>query len=86
METAKIRAKFTVTTITRHHLFQGVQVTLTPVFDPGESNENRQFWQATPAGKIELSISNPESAEVFELGESYYVDFVPCKSDSSCRD
>lgn len=80
METARVRAKFTVITITRHHLFQGVQVTLTPVFDPGESSENRQFWQATPAGKIELSISNPESAEVFELGESYYIDFSKASS------
>lgn len=38
-------------------------------------NENTSFWDATPSGNVELSISNPDAAEFFELGESYYIDF-----------
>ena len=47
------------------------KVTLTAVVCGSE--ENKEFWKYTPAGKIEIQISNPEV--VFEPGE-YYVDFT----------
>jgi hypothetical protein len=42
-----------------------------------KDNENAAFWSATPSGQITMTISNPDAAELFELGESYYVDFTP---------
>jgi hypothetical protein len=58
----------------------GIQpkVFLSPAYAPDDpQSENGRFWQATPAGSIELSINNPAAAEVFEVGREYYVDFLP---------
>ena len=40
------------------------------------SPENRKFWNATPSGKIEINIVNPEAVKEFDLGKEYYVDFT----------
>lgn len=48
-------------------------VTLSAV--TGGSEENESFFSATPIGTIEMTITNPDAAESFELGASYYVDF-----------
>jgi hypothetical protein len=48
------------------------------VFVPvsGSSPENKKFWSATPSGRIELGIVNPEAAKEFNLLKEYYVDFT----------
>ena len=66
-----IRSKFNVAEITKFGNGGGTKVTLFPVIN--QSEENKSFWDATPSGKIELNISNPDAE--FELGE-YYVDFT----------
>lgn len=43
------------------------------------SEENKSFWNATPAGSISLSITNPEAVNQFEVGKEYYVDFTPAE-------
>lgn len=43
----------------------------------GATDENKAFFAATPAAKIEMTITNPDAAETFELGKEYYVDFSP---------
>lgn len=48
-----------------------------PVGD--DSPENKQFWEATPSGRIELGVVNPEAVEEFELLKEYYVDFTEVK-------
>ena len=71
-----VRAKFRVSEITRT-LFtgqEGVKITLFPVTDGSE--ENKSFYQYTPAGKIELGTINAEAAAEFKLGKSMYVDFT----------
>lgn len=40
------------------------------------SEENRQFWAATPAGVLDLTITNKSAAAVFEQGAEYYLDIV----------
>jgi len=41
----------------------------------GESEENKAFWAATPAGKLEVtSILH----DAFEVGRDYYLDIIPC--------
>jgi hypothetical protein len=42
----------------------------------GGSEENKNFFQYTPSGKIELGIMNQEAAKQFEVGKEYYVDFT----------
>ncbi len=76
---SKVRAKFRVTSIARK-LYQsgdtaGVGVvTLNPV--TGGSDENKEFWKATPHGSIELHVTAKDPAELFELGRAYYVEFT----------
>lgn len=43
----------------------------------GQSGENQQFFLATPVGRIELSVTNPDAVGFFQPGKSYYVDFTP---------
>lgn len=50
---------------------------LTPVYD--EEGENREFWDATPSGSIQLGTVNPAAWEHFEIGAEYYVDFTPAQ-------
>lgn len=74
-----VRAKFTVTSITRTKHWDPTKgeiqtIKLTPVSDGSE--ENRAFFAATPAGSIELGTVNEAAARSFELGKSYYIDFV----------
>ena len=43
----------------------------------GGTPEDNTFAQATPTATVDISITNPETVGFFDLGESYYVDFVP---------
>ena len=40
------------------------------------SEENKRFFQLTPAGNIRLETVNPEAADEFQMGKMYYVDFT----------
>lgn len=52
-------------------------VKLQPVYGNNDPNhENTKFWNATPAGAIELGVINLEAAGQFEIGREYYVDFT----------
>ena len=68
------RAKFICEEIIKKHRFEGAVIKLVPVM--GGSEENKSFWQYTPAGEITLNITNERAIELFKLGEEYYVDFT----------
>jgi len=81
-ETMKVRCKFYVASITHHHASYPnaeptscVNISLSPIWE--EDGPNRKWSKATPNGKIEMTITNPEAAEAFELGKIYNVDFTP---------
>jgi hypothetical protein len=38
------------------------------------SQENQQFFQATPSGQITFQTVNKQAADQFEQGKEYYVD------------
>lgn len=75
-----VRAKFSVTSITqvpnwdknKHPIFT---IKLAPVM--GDSPENKMFYEATPAGAIELQTVNYNAGSQFIAGAEYYIDFVP---------
>ena len=48
-----------------------------PVYSEDPSSENAKFWNATPAGHIDLGVVNPEAWQHFELGQEYFVEFTP---------
>lgn len=49
----------------------GQQATLQAVTDTADP-ENKAFWEATPNGKLEISISNPVLRDFFKPGKAYY--------------
>jgi hypothetical protein len=50
-------------------------VVLTPVYSGSE--ENKAFWEQTPAGSITLTITNEAARDQFQPGKEYFVDFTP---------
>jgi len=71
---ATVRAKFRCDDI--HDQFEGKSVTLHAVY--ADSPENKEFFQATPSGTIEVYIKSA-AAEKFTAGANYYVDFTPAE-------
>lgn len=67
-----VRAKFKCTSIT--HGEDSSSVVLSPVTNGSE--ENKTFYKWTPGGSIGLNILSKETAENFEPGKEYYVDFT----------
>lgn len=51
----------------------------TPVYSDKPNSENKQFWDATPSGSLQLGVVNPEAWEMFELNKEYYLDFSPAE-------
>jgi hypothetical protein len=75
-----VRAKFVVQSITRQNHWDRAKgeihtIKLQPV--TGGSDENKEFYAATPSGGIELGTVNGDAGKQFELGGEYYVDFTP---------
>ena len=81
-----IRGKFRCQSVQEHTDQQGGEVeptkyseyvTLFPVTGhAGESAENKTFWKATPSGKLELSVDNPEAWGHFQEGGEYFIDIT----------
>lgn len=67
-----VTAKFRVTGI------NGNNVRLDAV--EGDTDENKNFWEATPSGTIELYITNEKALDQLEEGEEYYVNFNKARS------
>ncbi len=59
-----------------------VNVRLSPVYagegaDPKvTSKEDGSFWEATPNGKLEMTVNNPLAAEQFQPGDVFYISFT----------
>lgn len=68
----KVRAKFKCDSV--KSFVGGKEVVFSPVTTGSE--ENKEFWQYTPAGELKMQISNLPAAEMFVPGEEYYLDFT----------
>lgn len=51
---------------------EGQNVAFHPVYSGSE--ENKQFFAATPGGQFQLYIVNPSVLDQFEIGKEYYID------------
>jgi predicted ATP-grasp superfamily ATP-dependent carboligase len=82
-----VRAKFRVV---RHEQAEGnVYHPSTEKYGPGVwhavvlqavingSEENKQFYAATPSGEIKMSMVRADTAAQFPIGAEVYVDFTP---------
>ncbi|WP_142783368.1 hypothetical protein [Changchengzhania lutea] len=72
---SKVRAKFECVELVEDSQNESKHVSFSPVIDG--SDENKSFSKYTPAGLINLQISNEtEGSNAFEIGKEYYVDFT----------
>lgn len=72
------RAKFMVLAIKKRANYPGaVELEMGAVYSTDPNHENKAFWEATPNADLKMFITNPKAAEMFVLGEEYYVDFTP---------
>lgn len=81
-----VRAKFRCLSIT--YRLDHTSVELKPVIPkgdgwPGGSEENRQFWQASPTG--EASVTYRHTSPPFKVGEYYYIDLQEVPEDAPGR-
>jgi hypothetical protein len=72
-----VKAKFICNTISKSKFSKqdcgSAKVILTPV--TSGSDENKEFWQYTPSGHLEMTIKNEAAEKYFEVGEEYYLTF-----------
>ena len=71
-----VRAKFLCHSTTAYAPSNGsvqIGVVLFPVF----GNGNASWSEATPHGKVELTVTTPEAAAAFVAGRHYWLDFTP---------
>ncbi len=70
-----IRAKFQCQEVAK--TTDVTRVKLTPV--TGNTDDNKSWSKWTPAGQIDMLITNPDAADAFVPGEEYFVDFKSVK-------
>ena len=51
-------------------------VKLNPSYETGV---NKEFFQATPTGSLEMTINNPGAFDFFKRGKKYWLDFTPAE-------
>jgi hypothetical protein len=72
---SNVRAKFVCNGVDDKPEYEQKSASFSPVTTGSE--ENKSFAKYTPAGSIQLSISNETpAANFFEPGKEYYVDFT----------
>lgn len=67
-----MRAKFNVSKIVKEPY--GEEISLHAVYSASNNTEDNQFAAATPAGHLQITITNPKALGYFVEGESYYLD------------
>lgn len=80
MNKPQVRAKFQVSSKEERLSYGGAKETvikMRPVTQGSE--ENREFYQYTPSGNIDLGTVNQQAADYFEFGKEYYIDFTEAK-------
>ena len=69
-----MRAKFSVSKVTDQPW--GEEVLLHAVYSNTNNEEDNQFSEATPAGQLQMTVSNPAAKGFLQEGKSYYLDFT----------
>jgi len=79
----KIRCKMKVTSVVKHDT--STTLTMEPVGQntgDAPSEENKRYWDATPAGKMDLQFTAEKariSAGKMKAGDYYYLDIIKCR-------
>lgn len=68
-----VRAKFVVTQVTFFETPNYASIELSPRYSKSIP-EDQRFAEATPNGKLQLSVSNPKVIEELKPGKVFYID------------
>lgn len=68
------RCKFTVDRVVHYPGDHSRDIVLSTRYDEALSKEDRAFSKATPNGKLEITLSNPNVYELFTPGNVVYLD------------
>ena len=68
-----VTAKFKVQNVNDYGGYR--QVFLHPVYSSDKASPNYTWSQATPNGKLEMTITNPGAYEQFAVGKTFYMTF-----------
>jgi hypothetical protein len=71
------RAKFVCTQVDKTYADQNhVQVFLRAVY---AGDDNKEWSKYTPAGELQMTITNPNLIGFFEADKEYFLDITPAK-------
>lgn len=73
----KMRARFSVQQVTDNG-YSDI-VTMGAVYCGDKNSEDNTFAKATPNGKLEITIDNPELRGKIKPGQKFYLDFTPAE-------
>ena len=83
-----VRAKFTCYGVVENDAvtYGGPSATVTMFAVVGDGTDNASWSKATPTGRLEMSITNPDAVAAFEVGRDYWLDLnmveaSPAKAD-----
>ncbi len=70
-----MKALFTVNKVTRYGGVEELAMSAVTSSDAMDDPEAMEFWDATPGGKLEITISNPALHGHFNPGDDCYLTF-----------
>lgn len=73
--TEVVVAKFVCESISPTDAGGATTVYLRPQYGDDPNHPNKAFWDATPSGQLQMTITNPDAASFFKLDEVYTVSF-----------
>lgn len=71
------RCKFRCSNVTKLGDSGAIAVEMDSHYDEPLSREDHAFSKATPAGRFNATIDNPNVVPLFEVGRHYYLDITP---------
>lgn len=77
-----VRAKFVVTQVTHYETPGCAQIELSPRYSKAIP-EDQRFAEATPNGKLQLTVTNPRVVEILKPGKVFYIDITEAPEGTS---
>jgi hypothetical protein len=72
------RALFTVNDLLKRENAEGQTTSIVVKMNPSyETGANKAFFEATPTGSLEMTITNPAAFDLFKSGKKFWLDFTP---------
>lgn len=84
---SQVRAKFRCHTVHDHtsedkdgKVYGTLAIEASPVYSTDPEHENKAFWDASPSGKFEISVTNPTAWPLLpKPGQEFYIDLTPAE-------